>query len=125
MEAENYTDASGAPQKGNANNIVYLDGWTNEGASAKWEIWAPKAGNYRLHFKIASESAVGGVTAGCGKDADADMTELTIQAGKDLNDYQECDLDVTLEQGENVLQFDAGKADGDFRLDCIVFEYLD
>lgn len=125
VEAENYTDASGAPQKGNANNIVYLDGWTNEGASAKWEIWAPKAGNYRLHFKIASESAVGGVTAGCGKDADADMTELTIQAGKDLNDYQECDLDVTLEQGENVLQFDAGKADGDFRLDCIVFEYLD
>lgn len=125
VEAENFTEASGNPQKGNANNIVYLDQWNKEGASAKWEIWVPKAGNYRLHFKIASESDVSGVTAGCGKDADFDMAELAIEAAKDLNDYQDCDMDVKLEQGSYVLQFDAGGASADFRLDSIVFEYLD
>lgn len=125
VEAENYTEASGNPEKGNANNIVYLDQWNKEGASAKWEIWVPKAGNYRLHFKIASESDVSGVTAGCGKDATVDMMELAIKAAKDLNDYQDCDMDVTLEQGSYVLQFDAGGASADFRLDSIVFEYLD
>ena len=125
VEAENYTEASGNPEKGNANNIVYLDQWNKEGASANWEIWVPKAGNYRLHFKIASESDVSGVTAGCGKDAAFDMTELVIKAAKDLNDYQDCDMDVTLEQGSCVLQFDASGASVDFRLDSIVFEYLD
>lgn len=124
VEAENYTEATGTPQNGNANNIVYVDHWNENGAAAKWEIWVPKAGKYRLHFKIASEAEISGVLAGCGKESDIDMTEISIRATKDLNEYQDCDLDVTLEEGSYVLQLDAGGAGADFRLDSIVFEYL-
>lgn len=85
----------------------------------------PKAGNYRLHFKIAADSDISGVSASCSAGNKTDGTELVVQKTKDMNDYQSCDMDITLEQGSYTLQLDVKAGDGDFSLDCIEFEYLD
>lgn len=125
IEAENYAEGSGALKQGNANNIVFVNNWRAEDSTAKWEIYVPEAGNYRLHFKIAADSDISGVSASCSAGNKTDGTELVVQKTKDMNDYQSCDMDITLEQGSYTLQLDVKAGDGDFSLDCIEFEYLD
>lgn len=125
IEAENYEDGSTALQQGNANNIVFVHNWCEADAQAKWSVYVPEAGNYRLHFKIAADSDISGVSASCTLDGKTQNAELSIQKTKNMNEYQNCDMDVVLEKGSYTVQLDAKTGSGDFRLDCIEFEYLD
>lgn len=125
IEAENYTESTGALEKGNANNIVFVRNWRAEDSSAKWEIFVPKAGNYRMHFKISSESAIDGLTVLISGENQSDTAELSVEATSDLNDYRNSDVDAAFDEGSYAIQLNASAGEGDFQLDCIEFEYLD
>ncbi len=131
LEAENYTEDSYLVERGNANNISYVDGWSGEWANAKWDILIPEAGKYKLHFYIAAAKdsntvsiyyAPGEIT----DDGAANKTAVSMTKTADLLDYQDFTLDVSLEKGSYEFKFMNDTANGaDFRLDRIEFEYID
>lgn len=131
LEAENYTSDSYEVKTGNSNNISYVENWDKEWANAKWEVWVPEAGNYRLHFKIAaakdSESvAIYYATPTITDDGNANRTVVPMTATKNLDDFQDFTLDVYLEKGNYQFKLMTDTTGGaDFRLDNIEFEYLD
>lgn len=131
LEAENYTENSYLVERGNANNVSYVDGWSGEWANAKWNILIPETGKYKLHFYIAAAKdsktvsiyyAPGAIT----DDGAANRTVVPMTQTADLLDYQDFTLDVSLERGGYEFKFMNSTADGaDFRLDRIEFEYMD
>ncbi len=131
LEAENFTSDSYLVKTGNANNISYVDNWGTEWANAKWDVWVPKEGSYRLHFKIAaakdsSTVAIYYASPTIEDDGNANRTVVPMKATKDLNDYQDVTLDVVLDKGSYQFKLMTDTTDGaDFRLDNIEFEYLD
>ncbi len=131
LEAENFTSDSYLVKTGNANNISYVDNWGTEWANAKWDVWVPKAGNYRLHFKIAAAKDSGTVaiyyaSPSIEDDGNANRTVVPMKATKNMDDYQDVTLDVALEKGSYQFKLMTDTTGGaDFRLDNIEFEYLD
>lgn len=130
LEAENYAEDSYLVERGNANNISYVDNWSGEWANAKWDILVPEAGNYRLHFYIAAAKdsksvsiyyAPGEIT----DDGAANKTVVPMTKTLDLLDYQDFTLDVSLDEGSYEFKFMNSTANGaDFRLDRIEFERI-
>ncbi len=131
LEAENYNSDSYEVTTGNSNNISYVDNWGTEWANAKWDVWVPKEGNYRLHFKIAAAKdsdtvAIYYATPTIEDDGNANRTIVPMTATGNLDDYQDFTIDVTLENGNYQFKFMTDTTGGaDFRLDNIEFEYLD
>ena len=131
LEAENYNSDSYEVTTGNSNNISYVDNWGTEWANAKWDVWVPKEGNYRLHFKIAAAKdsdtvAIYYATPTIEDDGNANRTIVPMTATGNLDDYQDFTIDVTLEKGNYQFKFMTDTTGGaDFRLDNIEFEYLD
>lgn len=131
LEAENYTSDSYEVKTGNSNNISYVENWDKEWANAKWDVWVPEAGNYRLHFKIAAAKdsenvAIYYATPTITDDGNANRTVVPMTATKNLDDFQDFTLDVYLEKGNYQFKFMTDTTGGaDFRLDSIKFEYLD
>jgi len=130
LEAENFTADSYLVNTGNANNISYVDNWSGEWANAKWDVWVPEAGNYRLHFYIAASKDSKTVdiyynTPTIEDDGNANRTNVPMTATPSMTDYEDFTLDVTLEKGSYQFKFMNTKASGaDFRLDRIEFEHL-
>ncbi len=131
LEAENFTSDSYLVKTGNSNNISFVDNWTTEWANAKWNVYVPKAGKYKLHFNIAAAKdsntvAIYYQTPAITDDNNANRTIVPMTKTKNLDDYQDFILDVTLEEGVYQFKFMTDTTDGaDFRLDNIRFEYLD
>ncbi len=131
LEAENFTSDSYLVKTGNSNNISYVDNWGTEWANAKWEVYVPEEGNYRLHFNIAAAKdsetvAIYYQTPVIEDDGNANRTVVPMTATENMDDFQDFTLDVTLEKGNYQFKFMTDTTDGaDFRLDNIKFEYLD
>lgn len=131
LEAENYTEDSYLIATGNANNITYVDSWNGEWANAKWKVFVPKAGNYKLHFYIAAAKDSKSVdlyyaTPSIEDDGAANRTNVAMTATGDMLEYQDFTVDVKLDSANYEFKFMNGTAEGcDFRLDRIEFEYLD
>lgn len=129
LEAENYTAESYLVKQGNANNISYVDGWGGAWANAKWNVTVPKAGVYTLHFYIAANKDSKSVsiyyaTPKIEDDGNANKTAVPMTKTKDMMDYQDFTLDVTLEKGTYEFKFmNETENAADFRLDRIEFEY--
>ncbi|MCR5755904.1 MAG: glycoside hydrolase family 3 C-terminal domain-containing protein [Acetatifactor sp.] len=130
LEAENFTEDSYLVNTGNANNISYVDSWSGEWANAKWDVWVPEAGDYRLHFFIAADKDSKTVdiyynTPTIEDDGNANRTNVPMTKTASMTDYEDFTLDVTLEKGSYQFKFMNTKADGaDFRLDRIEFEHI-
>lgn len=131
LEAENFTSDSYLVRTGNSNNINYVDNWKGQWANSKWQIWVPKAGNYRLHFKIAAAKdsntvAIYYQTPTIDDDGNANRTTVPMTVTENMDDFQDFTLEVTLEKGTYQFKFMTNTENGaDFRLDCIEFEYLE
>lgn len=131
LEAENYTEDSYLVKTGNANNITYVDNWSEEWANAKWKVAMPKAGNYRLHFYIAAAKDSNKVdiyyaSPSIEDDGAANRTNVPMTATADMITYEDFTVDATLDQSIYEFKFMNSTANGcDFRLDRIEFEYLD
>lgn len=130
LEAENLTGDSYLVTKGNENNISFVENWSGAWANAKWDVWVPKAGKYKLHFYIASSKDTSSVeiyyaTPEIVDDGNANKTPVPMTKTESMMDYEDFTLDVILESGNYDFKF-MNNADGaaDFRLDRIEFEYL-
>ncbi len=131
LEAETYSTDSYLVEKGNANNISYVDNWSGEWANAKWNVLVTKAGTYKLHFLIAAAKdsdsvaiyyAPGAIT----DDGAANKTTVSMKQTADMMEYQDVTLEVELEEGSYEFKLMNGVADGaDFRLDSIEFEFVE
>ena len=131
LEAENYNANSYLVQQGNENNITYVDTWSGQWANAKWDVWVPKAGNYRLHFYIASNKDCNTVeiyyaSPQITDDGNANKTVVPMTKTESLMHYEDFTLDVWLDAGAYEFKFMTNRANAaDFRLDRIEFEYLE
>ena len=131
LEAENYTEDSYLVERGDANNISYVDGWSGEWANAKWNVLIPETGKYKLHFYIAAAKDSGTVSiyyapGAITDDGAANKTAVPMTKTADLLDYQDFTIDMSLEKGGYEFKFMNSTTDGaDFRLDRIEFEYMD
>lgn len=130
LEAENYTDDSYMVSKGNANNISFVDSWSVAWANAKWDVWVPKTGKYKLHFYIAANKDSSSVEIYYASpmiedDENANKTAVPMTKTETIMDYEDFTLDVNLDKGNYEFKF-MNNAEGaaDFRLDRIEFEYL-
>jgi len=130
VEAENYADGSYLVTKGNENNISFVENWGGAWANAKWKVWVPKAGKYKLHFYIAAAKDTSSVEIYYASpfiedDGNANKTPVPMTTTTDMMDYQDFTLDVELSEGNYEFKFMNGIEGGaDFRLDRIEFEYL-
>lgn len=130
LEAENYTSDSYMVSKGNANNISYVDNWSTAWANAKWDVWVPKAGKYKLHFYIAANKDSNSVeiyyaSPEIEDDENANKTAVPMTKTETIIDYEDFTLDVNLDKGNYEFKFMNNTENAaDFRLDRIEFEYL-
>ena len=130
VEAENLTGESYLVTKGNENNISFVENWGGAWANAKWDVWVPKAGKYKLHFYIAAGKNSSSVeiyyaTPEIADDGNANKTPVPMTKTADMMTYEDFTLDVVLDTGNYEFKF-MNNAEGaaDFRLDRIEFEYL-
>lgn len=130
LEAENYNSESYLVQRGDENNITYVDTWSGQWANTKWDVWVPQSGNYRLHFYIASNKNSNCVdiyyaSPKITDDGNANRTNVPITKTESLMHYEDFTLDVYLDAGNYEFKFMTNQANGaDFRLDRIEFELL-
>lgn len=130
LEAENYNTNSYLVQRGNENNITFVDTWDGQWANAKWDVWVPKAGTYRLHFIIASNKNCNSVeiyyaSPSIVDDGNANRTAVPMTKTESLMHYEDFTLEVYLDAGNYEFKFMTNRANAaDFRLDRIEFEYL-
>lgn len=130
LEAENYNADSYLVQTGNENNITFVEGWSGQWANTKWDVWIPQAGNYRLHFYIASNKDTNCVEIYYASpeivdDGNANKTPVPMKKTENMMHYEDFTLDVWLDAGVYEFKFMTNRANGaDFRLDRIEFEYL-
>lgn len=128
LEAENYNADSYLVQTGNENNISYVDNWGGQWANAKWNVWVPEAGNYRLHFYIAAAKdsrtvSIYYASPSITDDGNANRTTVPMTKTESLTTYEDFTLDVKLEAGSYEFKFMTDTSNGaDFRLDRIEFE---
>lgn len=129
LEAENFTTNSYLVTRGNENNISYVDGWNGQWANAKWDVWVPKAGSYKLHFYLAANKDCDTVEIYYASpkivdDGNANKTKVPMKKTESLIDYEDFTLDVYLDAGNYEFKFMTNTANAaDFRLDRIEFEY--
>lgn len=130
LEAENYTNDSYMVSKGNENNISFVDNWSSAWANAKWDVWVPKEGKYKLHFYIAADKDSSSVeiyyaSPEIEDDGNANKTTVPMTKTKSMIDYEDFTLDVDLNKGNYEFKFMNNTENAaDFRLDRIEFEYL-
>uniref|UniRef100_UPI004057B67F glycoside hydrolase family 3 N-terminal domain-containing protein n=1 Tax=Acetatifactor sp. TaxID=1872090 RepID=UPI004057B67F len=131
LEAEHFNSDSYLVQMGDENNITFVENWGGQWANTKWNVWLPKAGNYKLHFYIAAAKDSSNVSIYYASpkiedDGNANKTAVPMTTTEDMMTYEDFTLDVYLDGGNYEFKFMTDTADAaDFRLDRIEFEYLD